>query len=57
MTQCINIPIEVPVDLMLTLNQTEQEMKREFQLLIALMLFSEAKITLGKAIQFAGITR
>ena len=51
------IPINIPSDLMVALNESEQELKNHFQLAIAMMLFQEGKLTLGKAIQLSGLTR
>lgn len=53
----INIPIVVPSDIIIALNSTEQELKIHFQAGIAMMLFQEGKLTIGKAIQFSGLTR
>jgi len=53
----ITIPVDVPSDLMLTLNKSEQELKSHFQSMIAILLFHEGKLTLGKAIQLSGLTR
>jgi predicted HTH domain antitoxin len=53
----ITIPVDIPSDMLIALNETEQELKNHFQLAIALMLFQEGKLTLGKAIQLSGISR
>lgn len=53
----ITIPVDIPSDLLIALNETEQELKNHFQLAIALMLFQEGKLTLGKAIQLSGLSR
>lgn len=53
----ITISIEIPSDLMIVLNESEQEIKSHFQASIAMMLFKEGKLTLGKAIQLSGLTR
>ena len=53
----ITIPIDVSPDLLVVLNETEQEMKLHFQIAIAIMLFNEGKLTIGKAIQLSGLTR
>jgi len=53
----ITIPIEIPSDLMIVLNESEQEIQSHFQASIAMMLFKEGKLTLGKAIQLSGLTR
>jgi len=53
----ILIPVEISPDIMTALNATEQELKNHFQIGIAIMLFQEGKLTIGKAIQFSGLTR
>lgn len=53
----ITIPVDIPSDILIALNETEQELKNHFQVAIALMLFQEGKLTLGKAIQLSGLTR
>ena len=53
----ITIPLDIPADLMIALNASEQELKSHFQVAIAMMLFQEGKLTLGKAIQLSGLTR
>ncbi|MCF8365475.1 MAG: UPF0175 family protein [Bacteroidales bacterium] len=55
--QNITIPLDVPSDLIIALNETEEELKIHFQSLIAMMLFREGKLTIGKAIQLSGLTR
>jgi len=53
----IMIPVFIPPDVMIALNETEQELKSHFQASIALMLFQEGKLSIGKAIQLSGMTR
>lgn len=53
----ITIPVNISPDIMVALNETEQELKRYFQTGIAIMLFQEGKLTIGKAIQLSGLTR
>ena len=53
----ITIPVDIPSDLLIALNESEQELKDHFQVAIAMMLFQEGKLTLGKAIQLSGLTR
>ena len=52
-----NVIIPIPADIMIVLNQTEQELKDQFQVSIAIMLFQQGKLTLGKAIQLSGLSR
>jgi len=53
----ITIPVDIPSDMLIALNESEQELKYHFQVAIAMMLFQEGKLTLGKAIQLSGLTR
>lgn len=53
----ITIPLDIPSDLLIALNESEQELKNHFQVSIAMMLFQEGKLTLGKAIQLSGLNR
>ena len=53
----ITIPIDIPHDMLIALNESKQELKSHFQVAIAMMLFQEGKLTLGKAIQLSGLTR
>ncbi len=53
----ISIPVDIPSDLLIALNESEQELKSHFQASIALMLFHEGKLTFGKAVQLSGLTR
>jgi len=53
----ITIPVDVPSDVMIALNKSELELKCHFQIAIAMMLFQEGKLTIGKAIQLSGLTR
>lgn len=51
------IPIEVPSDLLIALNSTEIELQNQFQVEIAILLFNQQKLTIGKAIQLSKLTR
>lgn len=53
----ITIPVNIPSDIMIALNESEQELKSHFQIAIAMMLFQDGKLTIGKAIQLSGLTR
>jgi predicted HTH domain antitoxin len=53
----ITIPVEIPSDLLIALNESEEELKAHFQTSMAIMLFQEGKLTIGKAIQLSGLTR
>lgn len=53
----ITIPVNISPDIMIALNETEQELKIHFQAGIAIILFQEGKLTIGKAIQLSGLSR
>jgi len=53
----ISIPLDISEDIMIALNETEEELKIHFQAGIAMMLFKEDKLTLGKAKQLSGLSR
>ena len=53
----ITIQLDIPSDMLIALNESEKELKCHFQVAIAMMLFQEGKLTLGKAIQLSGLTR
>ena len=53
----ITIPVDMPYDVMVALNESEKELKNHFQIAIAMMLFQEGKLTLGKAIQISGLNQ
>ena len=53
----ITIPVDIPSDMLVALNESEQELKSYFQTATAMMLFQEGKLTIGKAIQLSGLTR
>ena len=55
--QNTTIPINIPSDVLIALNESEQELKYHFQTVIAVTLFREEKLTLGKAIQLSGLSR
>lgn len=52
----IIIPINVPSDVMIALNKSEKELQSDIQKAIAVLLFQEGKLTLGKAVQLSGLS-
>jgi predicted HTH domain antitoxin len=54
-TQTINI--DFPSDILLTLNESEQELKKQIKHALAIQLYLKEKFTLGKAAQIAGLSR
>ena len=53
----IIIPLQIPHDILITLNQKEEDLRNQFQLSIAIMLFQQEKLTFGKAVQLSGVDR
>jgi predicted HTH domain antitoxin len=51
------INIELPSDILLTLNESESELKKRIKLSLAIQLYIQQKITIGKAAQIADVTR
>jgi predicted HTH domain antitoxin len=51
------LQIQIPADLLITLNETEEELGQEFKLYAAIWLYALKKLTIGKAIQLSGLTR
>ena len=51
------LQIQIPVDLFMTLNETEEELGQDFKLYAALWFYTLKKLTIGKAIQLSGLTR
>lgn len=51
------ISIEFPSDIFLALNQNETELKNNIKTSLALRLYQQRKLTIGKAAQIAGLSR
>ena len=51
------IHIDLPADILLTLNETEQELKSRMKFSLALQLYTQQKVTIGKAAQIAEMSR
>ena len=51
------IQIDFPSDIFLALNENEMELKKDIKIFYAIRLYQLEKLTLGKAAQFAGLTR
>ncbi len=49
--------LQLPSDILLTLNQSKQELERNIKQSLAISLYKQEKITLGKAAQLAGTSR
>ncbi len=53
----IMIPLDISSEIMIALNETEKELKNYFQKGIAVMLFQEGKLSIGKAVELSGLSR
>ncbi len=51
------ISIDLPSDILLALNESENELIKQIKVLLAVRLFNANKLTIGKAAQVAGVTR
>lgn len=51
------ITIELPSDILLTLNENEKELKQDITISLALQLYKQNKLSIGKASQIAGLSR
>ena len=51
------IKIDFPSDILLTLNESENELKKSIKLSFAIRMYSQKKLTIGKAAQISGLSR
>ena len=51
------ISIDFPADILLALNETENELKQDIKISLAIRLYTLKKVTLGKGAQIAGVSR
>ena len=51
------ISIDFPSDILLALNESENELKQDIKIALAIRLYSVQKLTIGKAAQVAGVSR
>lgn len=52
-----HIMIDLPSDILLALNESEGELKQRIKLALAIQLYMEQKVTIGKAAQIAELSR
>ncbi|MEL6699602.1 MAG: UPF0175 family protein, partial [Bacteroidota bacterium] len=52
-----NFQIDLPSDILLTLNENESGLKKQIKFALATQLYLQGKITLGKAAQIAQVSR
>ncbi len=51
------ISIEFPADILLALNSNEAELKNNIKISLAIRLYQQQKLTIGKAAQVVGLSR
>ncbi len=51
------IHIDLPSDILLTLNESEKELKKRIKIALAIQLYVQQKVTIGKAAQIADLSR
>lgn len=51
------INIDLPADILLTINETEKELKKRIKTALAMHLYVLHKVTIGKASQIAELSR
>ncbi|MCB0522860.1 MAG: UPF0175 family protein [Lewinellaceae bacterium] len=51
------IHIDLPSDILLTLNESEKELKKRIKIALAIQLYIQQKVTIGKASQIADLSR
>lgn len=51
------ISIDLPADILLTLNKNENELKKDIKISLAINLYRVQKLTIGKAAQLCGLSR
>ncbi len=52
-----NFVIDLPSDILLTLNLSEKELKQRIKHALAIQLYTQLKVTIGKATQIAELSR
>jgi len=52
-----SINIDLPSDILLTLNESEEELKKRIKISLAIQLYVQKKVTIGKAAQIAELSR
>lgn len=51
------ISIEFPNDILLAINESENELKKRIKITLAIQLYKQQKLTIGKAGQLSGLSR
>ncbi len=50
------ITVDLPADILLTLNENENELKQDIKISLAIRLYRLQKLTIGKAAEIAGMS-
>lgn len=51
------INIDLPADILLASNESEEELKKRIKISLAIQLYAQQKVTIGKAAQIAELSR
>ena len=51
------ISIDIPNDILLALNESENDLKKRIKITLAIQLYKLQKLTIGKASQLSGLSR
>lgn len=51
------ITLDLPSDILLSLNENENELKKDIKIALAIHLYQYKKLTIGKAAQLSGLSR
>ncbi len=51
------ISLDFPNDILLALNESENDLKNRIKIILAIQLYENQKLTIGKATQLSGLTR
>lgn len=49
--------IDLPSDILLTINESEEDLREKIKISLAIQLYIQEKVTLGKATQISGLSR
>jgi predicted HTH domain antitoxin len=49
--------LEIPEELLTSLNESGEELIKDMKLITAITFYKEGKLSMGKAIEFAGVNR
>ncbi len=55
--QKLSVQLEIPGDILLSLNETNKEFGEQMKLYTAMQLYNEHKLSVGKAAELSGLSR